>query len=697
MPELWNERGDTVIYLYPPSSGRGPCFKVPSSLLADSKALVDLRTQSPTTPITSDGDTYQIQGAFSEMSMEPQHIRPPSQQSSTYRPSMNFSVPNIVTSLSQEKHVHLPVGFEVDMSNPSTQPLGDDFELIVLYRNFFAFLAGGALVATPRQVTLFSVFMGISSILKRFAFSSSDGSTFGEVPINSFSRYCDELRLADVRSSREKTIEAIVLGEHLRSWQLYNEGFAHAVGRLADIKSIQSPKYNSMSPITINRLERAHLDIEQRLLTVRGKLEDFDFPSMFAGIANSQTSTEAKLVRFKEWKAGFLDFRRFIFTHYRRKYGAWPPKASSKKNNFEESGLNRMLLRELYKDFCDMYDTLVDRSALTTRKADMPPMDGDAETNDLNESIQHAIRRVESEYDRATPPVMPPIPFDTPLIPQFSHSFNRDHVIVSDQSALQAKRLSQNEVNEVLLGSYNRESINASPFIQDFFNYERRLGDGKTLEQIVDARCGQWLFMYAVLQALPMTVVDARDLQYTEGAEYFLCVPPRGGRPWMKEDQSTSRAWYNVASGGGVVSMPADQIDHGVEGVYRRSHCWDVATDWANALPDAGLAPFKSVDAMSLQPPPSFGTNSPYLDPQQSPYGSPQLSPVFRPLTPTSSNDHHSLGKVRSSVSLGLEAMNAPPPQRAQRPVSSFNPNITFDAILGEAPEIQSKGKKGKK
>lgn len=355
-----------------------------------------------------------------------------------------------------------------------------------------------------------------------------------------------------------------------------------------------------------------------------------------------------------------------------------------------------MLLKELYKDFCDMYDTLVDRSALTTRKADVPTMDGDAETNDLNETIQHAIRRVESEYDRATPPVMPPIPFDTPLIPQFSHSFNRDHVIVSDQSALQAKRLSQNEVNEVLLGSYNRESINASPFIQDFFNYERRMGDGKTLEQIVDARCGQWLFMYAVLQALPMTVVDARDLQYTEGAEYFLCVPPRGGRPWMKEDQSTSRAWYNVASGGGVVSMPADQIDHGVEGVYRRSHCWNVATDWANALPDAGLAPFKSVDTMSLQPPPSFGTNSPYLNPQQSPYGSPQLSPVFRPLTPTSSNDHHSLGKVRSSVSLGLEAMNTPPPQHAQRPVSSFNPNITFDAILGERPRYKARAKRGR-
>lgn len=327
----------------------------------------------------------------------------------------------------------------------------------------------------------------------------------------------------------------------------------------------------------------------------------------------------------------------------------------------------------------------------------MPPMDGDAETNDLNESIQHAIRRVESEYDRATPPVIPPIPFDTPLIPQFSHSFNRTHVVVEDQSALQIKKLGQNEVNEVLLGSYNRESINASPFIQDFFNYERRLGDGKTLEQIVDARCGQWLFMYAVLQALPMTVVDARDLKYTEGVEYFLCVAPRGGRPWMKEDHSASRAWYNVASGGGIVSLPADQIDHSVEGVYRRSHCWNVATEWAHELPDAALAPAKRTDTTTLQPPPAFGTNSPYRSPQQSPYASPQLSPVFRPLSPSSSNDHHSLGKVRSSVNLGLEAMNAPPPQHTQRPVSSFNPNITFDAILGGAPELQGKGKKGKK
>ncbi|KIX04496.1 uncharacterized protein Z518_05366 [Rhinocladiella mackenziei CBS 650.93] len=697
VPELWNDHGDTVLYLYPPSSGRGPCFKIDSSLLMDSKSLVNLRLQSPTSPVDRHGDPEQIQSPFSEMSMAPRQIRLPSPQSSTYRSSMTFSVPNIVTAVNQERHVYLPMGFEGDLSQPGSEPQGDDFELIVLYRNFLAFLAGGALVATPRQVTLFAIFMGISTILKRFCFSNSDGSTFGDVPFNSFSRYCDELRLADVRSSREKTIEAIVLGEHLRSWPLYNEGFTHAVGRLADIKSIKSPKYERMSPITISRLERAHLDIEQRLLAVRGKLEDFDFPSMFAGIANSQTSTEAKLVRFKEWKAGFLDFRRFTLAYYRRKYGAWPPKASSKKNNFEESGLNRVLLQELYKDFTDLYDILVDRSSLTTRTVDMPPVDEDVESSDQNETIQHAIRRVESEYDRATPPVIPPIPFDTPLIPQFSHSFNRRHVVVSDKSALQTKKLKENEVNEVLLGSYNRESINASTWVQDFFNYERRLGHGKTLDQVVDARCGQWLFIYAVLQALPMTVVDARDLKHTEGVEYFLCVAPRGGRPWMKEDQSVSRAWYNVASGGGIVSLPADLIDHSVEGIYRRSHCWTEATKWTQSSEDSLMGTTQHADGTALQPPNRISAHSPYLSPQQSPYLSPVSSPQMRPISPAISNDGRNAGRDRTSMNLGLEAMDAPPPQRASRPNSAFNPNITFDAILGPTEELKPKGKKGKK
>jgi hypothetical protein len=590
------------------------------------------------------------------------------------------------------KDIYLPLEFDGDLTSPEPRLRGDDLELLVLYRNFFAFMLGGALVATPRQAALYPIFMGIATILGRFEFSNVDSSTFGELVSASFSRYCDELRLADVRSSREKTIEAVVLGERMKSWSLYNEGFVHAAGKLLDMKQIKSPKYAQISPVTRNRLERASLDLEGRLKTVRLKLDDFEFPSMFSGIANSQTEPEGKMVRFKAWKAAFVSFRKHIIAHYRQRYGAWPPKASSKKNNFEESGLNRLALKEMYKDFCDLYDMLVDRYALTSRATDMQGSDRDTESDDPNESTQHAIRRVESEYDRSTPPVQPPIPFDAPLIPSLSASFNRGHVLVSKTGSKErSKRLKDNEVNEILLGSYNRESIKATPWLEAFLSFERRSGHGKTIDELVDLRCGQWLLLYAILQALPMCVVDARDLRFTEGVEYFLCMAPRGGRPWMREDSSQSRNWYNVASGGGMVSLPADVIDHSVEGIYRRSHCWTVAAQWAQMSIDMSPTTEMSLEAAlpPLPPPPMIGGRSIHSSPQSSPYLSPNLSPQLRPVSPALSEKSLRRNANRSSMALGLQEV-APPVEQTVRAVSVHNPNMTFDTILGNQSQNAS-------
>lgn len=614
------------------------------------------------------------------------------------RYSTNYSAP----TPPDERHIYLSLEFERDLTQPGSVPQNDDQELVILYRNFFSFLTGGALIATHRQPSLYPIFMGIASVLKRLAFTNADGSTWGRLPTESFARYCLELRLGDCRSSREKNIEVIALGENMRSWPMYNEGFVHAAGRLNAIRSIKSPKLAKISPVTMNRLERASLEMEQRLSTVRTKLETFDFPSMFSGIANSTTAAEGKLVRFKAWKTAFLDFRRMTMAYYTRKYGAWPPKANSKKNNFDQSGLNRLCLRELYQDFADLYDMLVDKQTPTPRTVDMAPRSEDVQDNDVNESIQHALRRVESEYDRASPPVAPPIPFDIPIIPGFANSFNRTHALAS-KSAIGGKRLKESEVNEVLLGSYNRgrDNIRSTPWIQEFFGYERKLGQGKTIDEIADQRCGQWLFMYAILQSLPMTVVDARDLQYTDGAEHFLCIGPRGGRPWMKEDTSSSRAWYNVASGGGVVSLPADLIDHGVEGIYRRSHCWEVASKWMLEA-EGGVAATRVPSHPELPPPsyphgmsphgsPHYGGS--HLSPANSPHQSPAGSPLLRPLSAAGS-DRLSRLSNRSSVNIGLEAMTAPPPS-ASRPNSAYNPQITFDSILGA--QDQGKGKKRKK
>jgi hypothetical protein len=594
----------------------------------------------------------------------------------------------------EERHLYMPLEIEGDSSVPNGRLASDDVELLILYRNFFAFLTGGALVATPRQASLYAIFLGIGRILARFEFSNLDGSTFGEVVSSSFARYCDELRLADVRASREKTIEAIVLGEKMKAWSLYNEGFVHGGGKLSHVKSLNSPKYIQISSVTRNRLERAALDLDGRIRTVQTKLADFDFPSMFAGIANSQMAVEARNVRFKAWKAAFINLRRHVIAHYRQRYGSWPPKAKSKKNNFEESGLNRLLLREVYEDFTDLYDMLADRTQLTNRTIDMAAPDDNYDFNDTKESITHALRRVESEYDRSTPPVQPPIPFDTPLFPSLSTSFHRGHVVDPNKDAKdRARRLRDNEVNELLLGSYNRESMKATPFLEDFLRLERRSGHGSTISDIVDTRCGQWIFLYAVLQSLPMVVVDARDVQFSQGVEYFLCVPPRGGRPWMKEDTSQARSWYNVASGGGVVSLPADMIDHSVEGIYRRSHCWTVAAKWAGASETMSPTTQVSLGA-ALPPPPVVGGSR--IPSQRAPNMSPALAPVRSAndsLSSASENRHS------RNFSFGLEALPLPPGikpdgTRSTRPTSVHDPTKTFDSILAG---VQNSPKKGKK
>ena len=77
-----------------------------------------------------------------------------------------------------------------------------------------------------------------------------------------------------------------------------------------------------------------------------------------------------------------------------------------------------------------------------------------------------------------------------------------------------------------------------------------------------------WL-LYVVIWSLLLLVVDAPDIRFTEGVEYFLCIL------WVHR---TGRSWFK---GTRVVSLPSNIITNGVEGVYRRSHCWQAATQWA--------------------------------------------------------------------------------------------------------------------
>lgn len=584
-----------------------------------------------------------------------------------------------------EKHLYLPIQLSTDNSpitptaqEPRLSP--KDIDTLITYRNFVAFLVGQSLVATERHAEIFDIFMRISDVLQHYQFSNVDGSTYGEVAASSFDSYVDELNLADIRSSREKTIEAIVLGEHMRSMALYTEGFVHAAGKFDSIRDLHHPKFDFISHKTATRIARAAMDLEIRVKNINTKLTDFDFPAVFSGLMNSDTADEKKIIRFKNWRGAFMSCRSFALDYYKGKYGSWLPKAKSKKNNLTTSGLNRLVLLDMYRDLSSLYDLLVDRTNLTTRTAD--GFMTEDEGVDFESIAYRALRKVLSEYDRSTPPVQPPIPFDLPLYPTLK-SVKADYPSgdLKKDAKARTKKISKDDFAKMMRQSHNADSEHQTAFLEAFRHFESKQAHGCTMEELWEMRTGHWLFLYAVIQSLPMLVMDVAGVRFTEGVEYFLCEPPRSGVPWGREDTSRARTWFGVAGGSQVVNLPTDIVEHGVEGVFRRSHCWKMAEKWSENDIMLSAAVQESIQGAPLPPPPGFLGGD-----------------------PGNRSRSQSPDRRRESVmNLGLEALPLPPGMGpatptsplVMRPPSSNDPTKTFDAILQSA-ELQQKGKKKK-
>ncbi|KAF1811439.1 hypothetical protein P152DRAFT_366628, partial [Eremomyces bilateralis CBS 781.70] len=567
IPELWDENGNAFIHLFPKASNKGPSFRIHSHLFAESPGLNKLARANQT-----------LEAQMSGVSLAPGSTEGSDGGLAPYGTDL-LQAPEI--------HLYLPLPLSINRNPPQPgQPerlTGEDMDVLINVRNVFSFLVGQSLVATERIPTPFHVFMNVAEQLNHFEFSNIDGSTFGEAANTSFTLYIDELGLADVRSSRENTIEAVVLAERMRSVVLYNEAFVHAVGKYEEIDKVKSPKFELISPMTRNRLERASMDLFLRQKTLNSKLEDFQFPFLFSGIMNSKTSEEGKLVRFDVWKENFMVTRRFILGYYKDKYGAWPPKARHKKNALTIDGLNRIVLKSLYADLAQLYDLLVDRTALTPRSYDGVSQSADSTDPTGQNPMAVALRCVLSEYDRSVPPVLPPIPFDLPIFPTLTRpDFGRGDTKHDTKTA--RKKLKDGDLHAVLRASRNPDAAQVpTPFLAAFQSFEAKFARGTTLDDLREFRAGLWLFLYAVFQSLPLLVVDAPGVRFTDGVEYFLCQPPRAGAPWAKAraDGGADKTWFGVAGTTGVVSMPMDVIKHGVEGVYRRSHAWVRGDMWA--------------------------------------------------------------------------------------------------------------------
>ena len=636
-------------------------------------ATSSLSLEVPTSPATLNADDQSQTSAsqFSELH------GPTSHEAASHGSDAPEVVPEVVP---RNFHLYFPIKL-----SRSPREQSDDLEAAIAIRNLFAFLCRRPLVASPQRPTYFYIFRSIAHLLRTHHFTNQDGSTYGEAAATNFTYYIEELRLADVRNFPYKIVEALIVGEEMRSLELYNEAFVHAVGKFSALQDLPDGTYHLVSGTTRNRLERAAMNLELRLKNVRARLTDFEFPSLFAGVANSTSSTESKTVHFKAWKSSYLALRRHMMLFYKDQFGSWPPKARSKKNDFEESGLNRIVLQLLYRDLSDLYDLLADRTALTTRtmephhhdQRDSPPPD---------EPTPKALRRVFAEYDSSSPPVQPPIPFDTPLLPHFPP---QNGVIPLPSTFERGKKLSPDETKRAIDQSYNADSDRPTLFLASFKAFEKKHAAGHSLDELCDQRNGHWIFLYAVLQSLPLLVIDAPGVKWNKGVEYFLCEPPKGGAPWARTNRNHRKSWYGVAGGSGVVSLPSDVVDHGIEGVYRRSHCWTAAERWTASHADEDPEEFPVVATSPLSP----------LVPPPTLLGDPGST---TPTTPRSRRNSHRNSHRNSTVFLGLEALPLPddvaPNLPGVRRASLHDPNKNFADILASVEAEHQKGssKRGK-
>lgn len=567
------------------------------------------------------------------------------------------------------------------LSEPGHSSDNEDLDRLISIRNLFAFLTGQPLVGTKTRPTILDAFIQISALLEEFGFTSMDGNTFGDAVDLSFGFYIETLGLADCRSSREKTVEALVLGERMRYMELYNEAFAHAAGKYSAIMELRLPTFEKLSPQTRQKLERAHLDLVNRQHGVNTYLEQFEFPSLFAGIANSTSVPELRAIRFKVWRNSFNKMRAFVLNHYKTTFGNWPPKASSTKNTLTESGLNRLVLKVLYSDMCALYDLLVDREKLTTRVIDEVPSISSA----ADKMTTSALRNMLSEFDRSKPPVLPPVPFDLPQLPSMTAVWANYFSLSTKDQIKYDKRIKDHELILVLNKAYNYDTNTVKmPFLDKFKEFEIREAKGKLAPDLADQRIGYWLFLYVVIQSLPTLVVDAPGLKYTEGVEYFLCEPPMGNPPWV-DDRQVRKMWYEVTGGGGLVELSADAVLFSVEAIYHRSHCWLAGKQWEgiegaeappheDAMPPLIPPPSVFQENEDFVPSPGLGGGTPTPPPASASPGS-QLRP--RNLSP---GQRASRAGVRSSIYMGLE----PVPMEA--PMANFGNSHFRSSSMGPRP-----------
>lgn len=217
-------------------------------------------------------------------------------------------------------------------------------------------------------------------------------------------------------------------------------------------------------------------------------------------------------------------FRSFLKSSYIEQYGSWPP------DDFEEEGVRQTLYSNLFADFQNLYQHLVDPESSTSLAE-----------NDITKTggvcILQNIQAFDSKHHYE--PLAQPLP----LLPKARESN------ASQRPKLQ-RRLSWNPVQkrraakearkahdkQALITASNRDLLVMDcPLVRKYSEFEEKTVDDD-LEGLsaIEGRKVRWILVYAVLQTFHSTAQPPKQVRNTSNLSYSLCCQPPKQMPWQE-------------------------------------------------------------------------------------------------------------------------------------------------------------------
>ncbi|KAI9051941.1 hypothetical protein LZ554_004196 [Drepanopeziza brunnea f. sp. 'monogermtubi'] len=542
-PELWDPNGDTLIFFgHEGQAQKGPpSFRLSSSVLeqTESRFLVSLLREGsiddgnnfgmPPSPNSSPG----MRQSLVIQEERPRHPTPPMSEGSICGPG---GVPDG------------QISYEIFFPVPRDATITEILRHQVTTRNVFALLYQASLAGL-------NLYQALNDLHQRLELYMPDEMDAAGMLID----YVVSKGLDDVRNDPATAAALLAWSEssHVRWEEGWREAYVHSCGMYYRLEN--SPDFHNISPITRALLERASLDVHERVQSCEARFTDFDFGDMWPVMSSHPPPA----------RAAFERLRKFFHQHYRAAYTQWPP---APREGLEQ-WLSRDLVQELQKDFGALYDYLVNREVVwdcveerSGRKWNIvhPANRGfDADSQDL------PFTDILVAFDNRNR--FPHIPHPYPLVPEsipirsdFKENFYRaskkSNKPAEDKMAERKAALAYTEsTNIYLLGS----DFVHNNLVEAFVRFEK--SDCAGVIDPYAARRGRWVLIYGILQTLASISVDTPNLRYTSDVAYHLNPRLRGTPPWKGANQNM------------------------VEASHVGSHCWTVRDSWQPEVAAAGV------------------------------------------------------------------------------------------------------------